>query len=145
MCRLLPGPLCLQLRAVQSMCCQIYSFSVSCSFPQACLWNEKWRDSRRCCALPHPVWWLQVTPEDTVLGGRGLSILSAQRTLGKETELAGFALLSCLHPRSSSITEQRQEVPRRCPHTHTPEDTHSMVRRLCLVDTSFAGEFYLSV
>jgi hypothetical protein len=59
-----------------------------------------------------------VTPDDTVLGGWGLSILSAQRTLGKESELTGFVLLSCLHPRSSPTTEQGQE---KC-----PDDAHTL-------------------
>lgn len=40
-----------------------------------------------------------------------------------------------------------QDRGRKCPdapHTHTPEDTHSRVRKLCLVDTKFSGKFYLS-
>lgn len=45
-------------------------------------------------------------------------------------------------PRSQNRGRKCPDAP---PPTHTPEDTHSMVRRLCLVDTKFTGEFYFSV
>lgn len=96
--------------------------------------------SRRCCAT------CQVAMGDTrnsVRRAGSLRPQCPQRTLGKGTELPGSALLSpptpLLFPYHRTGAGSAQTLP-----THTHKDTHSMVRRLCLVDTKFAVEFYLS-